>query len=137
MKQQADQRRSERQFEVGDWVFLRLQPYKQSSLQCRSSMKLSPRFYGPFQVIKRIGQVAYQLDLPIHSKLQPVFHVSLLKKKLGSYVVPQPTLPPVSNDGIVEPQPVTVLARRLVKYKGKPATQFLVQWSNSYPEDAT
>ncbi|KAF7112285.1 hypothetical protein RHSIM_RhsimUnG0245400 [Rhododendron simsii] len=85
----------------------------------------------------RIGQVAYQLDLPAVSRLHPVFHVSLLKKKLGSHVVPHTTLPPVDKDGIIEPQPVAILDRRLVKYKGQPATQLLVQWSNSYSEDAT
>lgn len=137
MKQQADKHRSEREFELGDWVYLKLQPYKQTSLQARSNLKLSPRFYGPFQVTKRIGKVAYQLNLPPHSKLHPVFHVSLLKKKLGSGAVAHPTLPPVSSDGVLEPQPVAVLDRRLVKYKGRPATQVLIQWSGSFPEDAT
>ncbi|KAF7119456.1 hypothetical protein RHSIM_Rhsim13G0234900 [Rhododendron simsii] len=110
---------------------------KQQADQHRSNMKLSPRFYGPFQVLKRIGQVAYQLELPAQAKIHPVFHVSLLKRKLGTHVVPQSTLPPVDTDGILEPEPVAVLDRRLVKFKGRPATQFLVQWSNSYPEDAT
>lgn len=118
MKQQADQHRPERHFEVGDWIFLKLQPYKQSSLHCRSNMKLSPRFYGPFQVLKRIGQVAYQLELPAQSKIHPVFHVSLLKRKLGAHVVPQSTLPHVDTDGILEPEPVAVLDRRLMKFKG-------------------
>lgn len=81
--------------------------------------------------------MAYQLDLPAASRLHPVFHVSLLKKKLGSHVVPHTTLLPVDKDGIIEPQQVAILDRRLVKYKGQPATQLLVQWSNSYPEDAT
>jgi hypothetical protein len=48
MKQQADQHHSERRFEVGDWVFLRLQPYKQMSLkQAKNNNKLSPKYYGP------------------------------------------------------------------------------------------
>lgn len=92
MKQMADQHRTEREFQVGDWVYLRLQPYKQSTLQCRSNMKLSPRFYGPFQVLKWIRKVAYHLNLPSNSKLHPVFQVSLLKKKLGGSTLPQPTL---------------------------------------------
>jgi hypothetical protein len=48
MKQQADQHRSEISFEVGDWVFLRLQPYKQMSLKKAKNDKLSPKYYGPY-----------------------------------------------------------------------------------------
>lgn len=51
--------------------------------------------------------------------------------------MPQPTLPPVGGDGIPVPQPMALLDRRLVKYKDRPATQVLVQWSDSYLEDAT
>lgn len=134
MKQQADKHRTERVCEVGDWVYLRLQPYKQTSLQVRSNVKLAPRFYGPFQVLKKIGRVAYRLNLPPHSKLHPVFHVSLLKKRLGTGVTAQPTLTLVGSDGVLEPQPVAILERRLVKYHGRPATQVLVQWSNSFPK---
>ena len=80
MKLQADKHRSNRVFEVGDWVYLRLQPFKQQSLAHRASHKLSPRFYGPFQVLQRIGAAAYKLQLPPESKIHPVFHVSYLKK---------------------------------------------------------
>ena len=63
MKQQVDQGRSERQFVEGDQVFLRLQPYKQTSLKAEHC-KPAPKFYGPYTVLKRVGQVAYQLALP-------------------------------------------------------------------------
>jgi hypothetical protein len=84
MEQQADQGRSERQFVEGDQVFLRLQPYKQTSLKDEQCQKIAPKFYGPYTVLKRVGQVAYQLALPSQSKLHPVFHVSCLKKVIGT-----------------------------------------------------
>jgi hypothetical protein len=68
MKQQADQHHSERSFEVGDWVFLILQPYKQVSIKKpKKDNKLSPRYYGPYKVLQKIGTMAYKLELPVSS----------------------------------------------------------------------
>jgi hypothetical protein len=55
MKQQEDQGHSERQFTEGDQVFLRLQPYKQTSLKAKHCQKLEPKFYFPYTVLKRVG----------------------------------------------------------------------------------
>jgi hypothetical protein len=68
MKQKADQHRSERSFEVGDWVFLRLQPYKQMSLkEAKKDNKLSPKYYVPYKVLQNIGTMGYKLELPASS----------------------------------------------------------------------
>jgi len=59
----ADRHRIERTFEVGSLVFLILQPYRQSSLKKSGAKKLKSRFYGPYKVIQRVGEVAYELEL--------------------------------------------------------------------------
>ena len=68
MKQQADQHRSKRSFDVGDWVFFRLQPYKQMSLkQAKKDIKLSPKYYVPYNAFQNIGTMEYKLELPSSS----------------------------------------------------------------------
>ena len=96
MKQHSDLHRTEREFQIGDWVYLRLQPYKQQSVAYRASHKLSPRFFGPFKILQRVGLVAYRLDLPASSCIHPVFHVTCLKAKLGHNSIPLPSLPYVT-----------------------------------------
>lgn len=98
---------------------------------------MSPRFYGPFQVLSRVGKVAYKLKLPDTAQLHPVFHVSLLKKKIGQHAVANPTLPPVSDEGTLQLEPVAVLDRHMVKRNNRAVVQWLVQWSRTFPEDAT
>jgi len=105
MKQQVDQHRSERQFQEGDQVFLRLQPYKQTSLKDKGCQKLSPKFYGPYQVLQRIREVAYKLALPPTAKIHPVFHVSCLKKVIGNNCRIQTSLPELDEEGSIWLQP--------------------------------
>ena len=112
MKQQSDLHKIERIFNVGDWVYLRLQPYKQQSIAYRSSNKLSPRFFGPYKILERIGEVAYRLDLPVESAIHPVFHVSCLKVKLGNHNISIPMLPSINSQGILNLEPVAVLQTR-------------------------
>jgi hypothetical protein len=64
MKQQMDQHRTEHEFAVGDLVFLRLQSYRQSLIATHRSMKLAPRFYGPFHILNRVGKVAIAWSSP-------------------------------------------------------------------------
>lgn len=84
MKLQVDQHRTDRSFEVEECVYLRLQPYRYLTLRSKGFNNLSPRFYGPFQVLQKLGPVAYKLALPSNCLIHPVFHVFCLKKKLGA-----------------------------------------------------
>jgi hypothetical protein len=86
MKQIYDRGHQERNFQPGDYVYVRLQPYRQHSLEKRSNLKLAAKYYGPYRVLERIGGVAYRLDLPVGSKVHTIFHVSLLKQKVGGNV---------------------------------------------------
>jgi hypothetical protein len=86
-------------FEVGDLVYLRLQPYRQASIKRSRAKKLQPRFFGPYRVSRRIGVIAYELELPQGSKIHNVFHVSYLKKSLGQHIMPIEVLPPMDEEG--------------------------------------
>jgi hypothetical protein len=112
----ADRHRVECTFEVGDLVFLRLQPYRQSSLKKSGAKKLKPCFYGPYRVIQRVGEVAYELELSEGSKIHNVFHVLCLKKALGQQVTSSTELPPLDEEGqlVLVPEEVLEVQREIV-----------------------
>ncbi|KAL5560854.1 hypothetical protein UlMin_037065 [Ulmus minor] len=82
-KSYADKRRRPLEFQVGDSVFLKVAPMK-GVMRFGKKGKLSPRFIGPFEILERIGKVAYKLALPPElSSVHNVFHVSMLKKYMS------------------------------------------------------
>lgn len=82
---------------------------------------------------KKVGSVAYKLDLPVGSKLHPVFHVYKLKKKVGQDVQPCPVLPSLTEEGYLHPFPEA----RLVKRGNAADVEDLVQWQGTSEPDAT
>ena len=96
-KQYADQHRVERNFQENEFMYLRLHTYKQTTIKGKGSEKLKPRFYGPYKVIRKVGEVAYELELPMGSKVHNVFHVSCLNKVIGQHISVLYTLPPLDD----------------------------------------
>ncbi|GAV77540.1 Chromo domain-containing protein, partial [Cephalotus follicularis] len=100
----------------------------------RRNMKLSPRFYGPFEIIQKVGNAAYELNLPAKARIHPVFHVSYLKKKIGSTVQVQPELPHMQEEAdAILSKPQTVLDRRTRRRR----EEILIHWQGLSPSDAT
>lgn len=100
-------------------------------------MKLAPRFYGPYQIIEKVGVVAYKLALPSGSQIHNVFHVSLLQKHAGTNAPASTQLPPVADDSTILPQPEAVLNCCVIrKGKYRPRSEILVKWKGAPMEDA-
>lgn len=132
MKRKAGQGKRELEFTVGDWVFVRLQPYRQNSVALKLHQKLGFRFFDPFQISQKINAAAYRLKLPEDSLIHDVFHIS----KLRPYRGPDPTqeIPNIPKIAISN-QPVLTLISfidsRNVYRQSKVIPQLLIQWSNS------
>ncbi|GJU76554.1 ty3-gypsy retrotransposon protein [Tanacetum coccineum] len=137
MRNKANAHRTEVEFDIGDWVFVKLQPYRQSSVANRRSYKLSKRFFGPFQITSRIGAVAYRVALPEYAKIHNVFHVSLLKKCLGDPTINPNPLPNDFFESHPLLTPAHILDHRQVMQQGHLVTQLLVQWNGQSISDAT
>ncbi|KAL4037209.1 hypothetical protein IC575_000797 [Cucumis melo] len=137
-KSYADVRRKDLEFEVGDKVFLKVAPMR-GVVRFERRGKLSPRFVGPFEILERIGPVAYRLALPPSlSTVHDVFHVSMLRKYVPdpSHVVDYEPLEIDENLSYTE-QPVEVLAREVKTLRNKEIPLVKVLWRNHRIEEAT
>ncbi|XP_052732384.1 uncharacterized protein LOC128196192 [Vigna angularis] len=128
-KSYADKRRRPLEFAAGDHVFLRLNPITGVGRAVRPK-KLSPKFIGPYQILKKIGPVAYELALPPQlSNLHPVFHVSQLRKYIANptHVLELEDIQ-LRPDRTLELHPVRVEDRRTKYYKGKEVRLVKMVW---------
>ena len=135
MKQRADTRRREVDFEVGDKVLVKLRPYRQRSMAKRINEKLSARFYGPFEILAKVGRVAYKLKLPEDAKIHPTFHVSQLKKVVGEPGETVAIPPQMTSEGVLETEPAAVVQERKNGKTGK--EEVLIKWKGLPSHDCT
>ena len=137
-KSYADRRRRPLTFEVGDHVFLKVSP-RRGLMRFGRSGKLAPRFIGPFEILDRVGEVAYRLALPPQlSSVHNTFHVSMLRKYEPdpSHVLDWTDLE-VEEDVSYEERPVQVLDTREQVLRGKTIPLVKVLWRHHGVEEAT
>ncbi|KAK5775641.1 hypothetical protein PVK06_043559 [Gossypium arboreum] len=137
-KSYADLKHKEIEYSVGDMVFLKVSPWKKI-LRFGKKGKLSPRFIGPYRILKRVGPVAYQLELPSElDRIHDVFHVSMLRRYRSdpTHVVPVAEIE-VRADLTFEEEPVQILDRDVKVLRRKSVPLVKVLWRNHGREEAT
>ncbi|GJR31153.1 putative reverse transcriptase domain-containing protein [Tanacetum coccineum] len=134
----ADKRRMPLEFSVGDYVLLKVSPWR--GVVCFGKKgKLAPRFVGPFEIIKKVGLVAYRLDLPTElNGVHDTFHVSNLKKCLADPTLKVP-LDEIQVDAMLNflEKPIEILEREFKKLKHSWIAIVKVRWNSKYGPEFT
>ncbi|WMV37755.1 hypothetical protein MTR67_031140 [Solanum verrucosum] len=126
------------EFQVDDWIFLKMSPMK-GVMRFGKKGKLSPRYVGPYRILKRIGKVAYELELPADlAVVHPVFYISLLKKCVGdpASIVPLESVA-VKDSLSYEDVPVEILDRQIRRLRNKEVASVKVLWRSQSIKGAT
>jgi hypothetical protein len=136
-KSYADKNRTHSEFKVGDHVFLKLKANR-SSLKLGSCAKLAARFCGPFEILERIGPVAYMIALLASMTIHNVFHVSLLNKYIpdATHVINWNVIQ-VEQEGVLQVHHVRILDRKNKQLWNRSIGIVKVQWTWYGPEDET
>ncbi|GKB04959.1 reverse transcriptase domain-containing protein [Tanacetum coccineum] len=130
-KSYADKRKKPLEFSVGDYVLLKVSPWK-GVVRFGKKGKLSPRFVGPFEIIKKVGPMAYRLDLSDElNGVHDTFHVSNLKKCLAdpTLQVPLDEIRVDAKLNFIE-EPVEILGREFKKLKRSRIAIVKVRWNS-------
>ncbi|GJV56689.1 putative reverse transcriptase domain-containing protein [Tanacetum coccineum] len=130
-KSYADKRRKPLEFSVGDYVLLKVSPWK-GVVHFGKKGKLAPRFVGPFEIIQKVGHVVYRLDLPEElNGVHDTFHVSNLKKCLADPTLQLP-LDEIRVDAKLNfiEEPVKILEREFKKLKRSRISIVKVRWNS-------
>ncbi|XP_022019588.1 uncharacterized protein LOC110919630 [Helianthus annuus] len=137
-KSYADKRSRPIEFQVGDRVFLKVSPWK-GIIRFRKRGKLGPRYIGPFEILARVGKVAYRLELPPSLEgIHNTFHVSQLRKCLTDETahVPLEDIEVDEKMNYIE-RPVAIKDSKIKTLRNKEIKQVLVQWQHRKGSDLT
>ncbi|KAL2226759.1 UNVERIFIED_CONTAM: hypothetical protein Sindi_2034600 [Sesamum indicum] len=137
-KSYVDKHRREMEYEVGEKVFLKVSPWREI-LRFGKHGKLSLRYIGPYEILERVGPLAYRLALPTKlPKIHDVFHVSMLRRYRSdpSHILHEPEMEISEGLTYVE-EPTEILDRSIKKLRNKEIPMVKVKWSHHSPREAT
>jgi len=137
MKISIDCHRQDVEYKVGDFVYVKLQPYRQHSLRLFKNKKLSMKYFGLFPILEYICTVAYKLFLSPSSQIHPVFHASVLKRCEG-----QPPIVCIAESLLLNKegcplQPQFIRGNHMIKKNDEWQEEILIQWQGLTPKEAT
>ncbi|WOG86435.1 hypothetical protein DCAR_0205639 [Daucus carota subsp. sativus] len=137
-KSYVDQNRREMEYQVGDKVFLKVSPWK-GVMRFSNKGKLSPRYIGPYEIIEKIGPLAYRLALPPElSQIHDVFHVSMLRRYRSdhTHVLKDHGIEINDNLSYIE-EPVKIIGHKTKQLRNREIPLVKVLWRNHAVEEAT
>ncbi|XP_031258854.1 uncharacterized protein LOC116116962 [Pistacia vera] len=137
-KSYADPKRKDIEFQVGDKVFVKISPYK-GMMRFGRKGKLAPRYIGPYEVLEKVGKIAYRLALLASmDRIHNVFHVFLLRKYVSDPLhILQANEVELKDELIYEERPVQILDRRIKELRNKKVLLVKILWRNHNVEEAT
>ena len=137
-KSYADLKRREEEFEVGDKVLLKVSPMK-GVMRFGKKGKLSPKYIGPYEILARVGKVAYRLALPMElEKVHNVFHISQLRRYVPDAThILQPEIIELDSALTDVERPVKILDTKVRSTRNKEVRIVKVLWRNQNSEEQT
>ncbi|KAL0307103.1 UNVERIFIED_CONTAM: Transposon Tf2-11 polyprotein [Sesamum radiatum] len=136
-KSYADKHRREMEYEVREKVFLKVSPWR--GILRFSKKAMSPRYIGPYEILERVGPLAYRLALPAElSQIHDVFHISMLRRYRSdpSHILREPHIE-ISKELTYVEEPIEILDRSIKKLRNKEIPMVKVGWSHHSPREAT
>ena len=105
--------------------------------QAKKDNKLSPKYYGPYKVLKNISTMAYKLELPASSRVHPVFNASCLKKVIGENLPVQTIFLELDEEGKIILEPKAITEKITQKLRNQSISEYIIKWKNLPTEDST